>query len=97
MEIKKLKIETHSSNINNNDLNKIKTNKTPNLKNIKFFKNLCKAKLEDRHRIKGISFSTNKKEDNNLVLYKLKKNEEATTFELNEANYLRCLKDYNNL
>ena len=97
MEIKKLKIETHSSNINNNDLNKIKTSKTPNLKNIKFFKNLCKAKLEDRHRIKGISFSTNKKEDNNLVLYKLKKNEEATTFELNEANYLRCLKDYNQL
>ena len=96
MNIEKLRIETHTSN-KNNGINKIKSTKTPNLKNIKFFKNLCKAKLEDRHRIKGISFSTNKKEDNNLVLYKLKKNEEATTFELNEANYLRCLKDYNQL
>ena len=96
MNIEKLRIETHTSN-KNNGINKIKSTKTPNLKNIKFFKNLCKAKLEDRHRIKGISFSTNKKDDNNIVLYKIKKNEEATTFELNEANYLRSLKDYNQL
>ena len=45
----------------NPQLNKLKANKTPNLNDIKFLKNLFKAKLEYRKRIKGISFSTNKK------------------------------------
>ena len=68
----KLKIETHIST-RIDELNKLKANKTSNLKDKKFFKNLLKAKLEDRKRIKCISFSTNKKEVNNLILYKLKK------------------------
>ena len=92
----KLKIETHIST-RIDELNKLKANKTSNLKDKKFFKNLLKAKLEDRKRIKCISFSTNKKEVNNLILYKLKKNEEAAEFELNEANFLRTLRDYNQL
>ena len=94
--MKKLKIETHTSN-NKKGINNLKINKTPNLKNIKFYKNLFKARLEDRNRIKAISFSTNKKEKDDFLLYKLKKNEEASTFEFSEANYLRALRDYNQL
>ena len=96
MKIEKLKIETHFSS-NKKGLNKYKTNKTPNPRSIKFFKNLFKAKLEDRNRIKGISFSTNKREKNNFVLYKLKKKDEEIAFELSEANFLRTLRDYNQL
>ena len=94
MNERKLKIEVHPSN-KNVGLNYSKTSTVANLKNIKIFKNLHKAKLEDRHRIKGISFSTHKKEYNNLLLYKLKKKDEATTFELSEANFLRSINDYN--
>ena len=94
MNERKLKIEVHPSN-KNVGLNYSKTSTVANLKNIKIFKNLHKAKLEDRHRIKGISFSTHKKEYNNLLLYKLKKKDEATTFELSEANFLRIINDYN--
>lgn len=96
MKIKKLNIETHTTN-KSNGLNYSKANTATNLKNIKIYKNLFKARLEDRKRIKGIKFSTNKKENNNLCLYKLKKKEEESTFELNEANYLRSLRDYNQL
>lgn len=97
MKIKKLKIETHISN-KNEQAKSFKINKTSNIKNIKYFKKLFKAKLEDRNKIKGINFSTFKTEgNNNLLLYKLKKKEEATTFELTEANYLRSLRDYNQL
>ena len=96
MKIKKLNIETHTTN-KSYGLNYSKANTATNLKNIKIYKNLFKAKLEDRNRIKGINFSTNKKENNNLSLYKLKKKEEESTFELSKANYLRSLKDYNQL
>jgi hypothetical protein len=96
MRKKQLKIETHISP-KSEELNKLKANKSPNLKNIKFFKHLYKAKLEDRYRIKGISFSTHKKNVNNFILYKQKKNEEATEFELNEATFYRTLRDYNQL
>ena len=96
MKRKKLNIEIHPSN-KDNGLNYSKTNTNQNFKNIKIFKNLLKAKLEDRHRIKGISFSNGKKEFNTFSLYKLKKAEEATKNELSEAIYLRSLRDYGKL
>ena len=96
MKNKKLIIETHQSN-RNSKLKVFNTNQTQNIKSIKIYKNLFKARLEDRHRIKGISYSTNKRKHNNLLLYKLKKQDEAATFELNEANFLRTLRDYNQL
>ena len=74
MNIKKLNIEIHPST-KDNGLNYSKTNPNQNFKNIKIFKNLLKSKLEDRHRIKGISFSNGKKKYNNYTLYKLKKAE----------------------
>ena len=92
----KLNIEIHPTS-KEIGLNYSKANTTSNLKNLKLFKNLYKAKLEDRHRIKGISFSKGKKEFNHFSLYRLKKNSEAATFEINEANYIRSLRDYNNL
>ena len=96
MKIKKLNIETNRAK-KSYGLNYSKTKTATNLKSIKIFKNLFKAKLEDRKRIKAINFSTNKKENNNLSLFKLKKKEEESTFELSEANYLRSLRDYNQL
>ena len=92
----KLNIEIHPTS-KEIGLNYSKANTTSNFKNLKLFKNLYKAKLEDRHRIKGISFSKGKKEFNYFSLYRLKKNSEAATFEINEANYIRSLRDYNNL
>ena len=96
MKKNQLKIETHTQN-KNSGLKLFKTNKTTNLQNVKSLKKIFKAKLEDRNRIKGISFSNFKTENNNLFLYKIKKKEEAVAFELGEANYLRSLRDYNQL
>lgn len=96
MNIKKLNIETHPST-KDNGFNYSKTNPNQNFKNLKKCKNLLKLKLEDRYRIKGISFSNGKKKFNNYTLYKLKKAEEGSKLDLNEVNYKRTLNDYNQL
>ena len=96
MNIKKLNIEVHSST-KDNGFNYSKTNPNQNFKNLKKIKYLLKSKLEDRHRIKGISFSNGKKKFNDYTLYKLKKAEEGSKFDLNEVNYKRSLIDYNQL
>ena len=80
MRKKQLKIETHISP-KSEELNKLKANKSPNLKNIKFFKHLYKAKLEDRYRIKGISFSTHKKML--IILYYINKRKMKKQLNLN--------------
>jgi hypothetical protein len=54
-------------------------------------------KLEDRKRIRGINFSTHKKEKNNYTLYKLKRKEEATMLQYDEANFQKVLNKYNKL
>ena len=96
MNLTKLKIETHNTNLKNK-LNYTKTQTYSNLKNIKLVRNLFKLKLEDRKRIKGINFSTHKKEKNNYTLYKLKRKEEATMLQYDEANFQKVLNKYNKL
>ena len=96
MNIKILNIETHPST-KDNGFNYSKTNPNQNFKNLKKCKNLLKLKLDDRYRIKGISFSNGKKKFNNYTLYKLKKAEEGSKLDLNEVNYKRTLNDYNQL
>ena len=96
MNLTKLKIEAHNTNLKNK-LDYTKTQTYSNLKNIKLVRNLFKLKLEDRKRIRGINFSTHKKEKNNYTLYKLKRKEEATMLQYDEANFQKVLNKYNKL
>ena len=93
MKNSKLKIEIHKKT---SDTITYFSDKIKYIKNSKRLHKLLKEKLKDRHRIKGPSFSGSQMKENKIIHLK-KKESSSDLLDVDEANYLRSIIDYEKL
>ena len=90
----KLKIEA-KKNTKNSDTISFFADKKKYIKDKTKLRNILKEKLKDRHRIKGICFSNSKIKPKNT--YILKKDISSDLLDIDEANYLKSMNEYEKL